>query len=99
MYSQSIKIKTPCGDDIYHFYALNCDDSAAVVSIAEEEGLDSAFVMKLSDQKLLITMKSDECEIQYILYDRYIEGIVKYYPTKTLFYDKNYNVYKPKTCD
>lgn len=99
LYSQSIKIKVHKfqSDEICH--RLNCDDTAAVISLAEEEGVDNAFVMKVSEQKMLVTMKCDDCEVQYVLYDRYIHMIVKYYPTKTLFYDKNYNVYKPKTCD
>jgi len=80
-------------------HRLTYYDSAAIISLEEEEGVDSAFVMKLSYEKLLITMKCEECDIQYILYDRYIQGIVKYYPTKTLFYDKNYKPYKPKTSD
>lgn len=93
LYSQTIKIR------FNGFLKLTTDDSAAVISIAEEEGVDSAYVMKLSDIKLMITMKSDDYDVQYILNDRYIEKIVKYYPNKTLFYDKNNRLCNPKTCD
>ena len=97
-FAQCIKIRTHSfNGELCH--RLTYDDSAAIISLAEEEGVDSAFVMKLSYEKLLITMKCEEYEIQYILYDRYIQGIVKYYPTKTLFYDKNYKPYGTKTSD
>lgn len=99
LYSQSIKIRTQCNDSNVHFYPLTTDDSCAAISIAEEEGVDNAFVIKLSNNKLLITMRCKDCDIQYILNDRYIQGIVKYYPTKILFYDKNYKLIEPKTSN
>ena len=99
LYSQSIKIKVHKfeSDEICH--RLTSDDTAAVISLAEEEGVDNAFVMKISEQKMLISMKCDDCEIQYVLHDRYIHMIVRYYPTKTLFYDKHNKLCNPKTCD
>ena len=97
--AQSIKIRVHCNNFNDHLYDLTCDDSATAIHIAEEEGVDSAFVMKLSYEKLLITMRHEDHEVQYIFYDRYIQGIVRYYPTKTLFYDKNNKLYNPKTCD
>lgn len=95
LYSQTVKIRF----NGFLCYRLTTDDSAAVISIAEEEGVDSAYVMKLSDLKLMITMKSDDYDVQYIINDRYIEKIVKYYPNKTLFYDKNNRLCNPKTSN
>lgn len=98
IFAQSIKIRTySFNNELCH--RLTYDDSAAIINLAEEEGTDSAFVMKISETKLMVTMKCDDYEVQYVLNDRYIQMIVKYYPTKTLFYDKNYKPYKPKTSD
>lgn len=80
-------------------YNLTYEDSAAIINLAEEEGVDSAYVMKLSDIKLIVTIRSDEYDVQYILNDRYIDRVIKYYPDKTLFYDKNYRLCNPKTSD
>lgn len=76
---------------------LTYDDSAAVISLLEEEGGIDAYVFKMTKNKLMITIKTDDHDVQYLLNDRYIELIVEYYPNKTLFYDKNRNPYKPKT--
>jgi len=76
---------------------LTCDDSVAVVSLIEEEGGLTAYVFKITETKLMITIKTDDHDVQYLLNDRYIEQIVEYYPNKTLFYDKNRNPFKPKT--
>jgi hypothetical protein len=80
-------------------HRLTCDDSAAVINLIEEEGTDSAFVMKLSETKMMVTMKCEEYEVQYILHSRYIDKVVIYYPNKTLFYDKDFKPYKPKTSN
>lgn len=97
LFSQNIKIKVLVFEDNLICHRLTYDDSAAVINLAEEEGVDSVFVMKISDIKLMITMKCDDYDIQYLLNDRYIDKIVKYYPNKTLFYDKNYNLFRPTT--
>ena len=93
--SPSIYIHKFDGDLLCH--RLTYDDSAAVVSLIEEEGGLHAYVFKVSEKKLMITIKTDDHDVQYLLNDRYIELIVEYYPNKTLFYDKNRNPYKPKT--
>ena len=95
LYSQTVKIRF----NGFKSYNLTCDDSAAIVNLVEEEGVDSAYVMKLSDIKLIVTIRSDEYDVQYILNDRYIERVIKYYPNKTLFYDKNYRLCDPKTSN
>ena len=97
LYSQCIKIRVHNFDDNDICHRLTCDDTAAVINLVEEEGVDSAFVMKLSESKMMITMKCDDHEVQYLLHDRYIHLVVMYYPTKTLFYDKNYKLFEPKT--
>jgi hypothetical protein len=76
---------------------LTCDDSAAVISLIEEEGGLTAYVFKITETKLMITIKTDDHDVQYVLNNRYIEKIIEYYPNKTLFYDKNRNPFKPKT--
>lgn len=93
--SPTIYIHKFDGDLLCH--RLTCDDSAAVVSLIEEEGGLSAYVFKMPVNKLMITIKTDDHDVQYVLNDRYIELIIEYYPNKTLFYDKNRNPYKPKT--
>jgi hypothetical protein len=78
-------------------HRLTCDDSAAVISLIEEEGGLNAYVFKMLENKLMVTIKTDDHDVQYLLNDRYIELIVEYYPNKTLFYDKDRNPFKPKT--
>ena len=88
--SPTIYIHKFDGDLLCH--RLTCDDSAAVVSLIEEEGGLNAYVFKLTETKLIVTIKTDDHDVQYVLNDRYIESIVEYYPKKTLFYDKNRNL-------
>ena len=97
LFGQNIKITVFKFESNLLCHRLTYDDSAAIINLAEEEGVDSAFVMKISDLNLMITMKCEEYDIQYLLNDRYIDKVVKYYPNKTLFYDKNYNLFRPKT--
>lgn len=78
---------------------LTYDDSAAVISLIEEEGGLNAYVFKLNKTKLIVTIKTDDYDVQYVLNDRYIESIVEYYPKKTLFYDKNRNLCTPTISD
>ena len=96
LYSQDVKIRVHTFDDSSS-HILNHNDSLAVISLVEEEGCNNAYVIKLSDTKLMITIKCPEYDVQYILYDRYIELVVRYYPNKTLIYDKNFKLLNAKT--
>lgn len=98
LYSQndSFKIKVHDFDSPNHCSRLTSFDTASVISILEEEGLNTAYVFKLNEHRLLVTVKEQKYDISYLLNDGYIELIIESHPNKTLFYDKNGKLFNPK---